>query len=1070
MTAGRAWAPALLKFWLLALAVLCSADASAQTRALTEIETRQYLLIWAGNYLGLVDGVWGPKSDEALTRWYLERYGRVPSYLSTSQRDDLIQDAAAAVAEAGFVVERDSSLDVTFAFPSSLLAPWPQDHVAARAFRSPDGRALLTVEYLGGRYVSLDQLYRIRSRIAGRMIEYEYFTSGWFVISGTESGQDFYERYAGKGEDLRGFSVRYPTGEGSKFSPAVVAMSNLFRPTARANDPLISFAENLPEQLIDVSQIWNDCVQADDVGARIRACTKIVSLKDPRGFSLHVAYYERATALASQRRWDSAIRDYSAAIRIQPNYAEAYYGRAEAYRETGPDHYGRALTDYHAAVRLLPSSHPWRTAAEQRIAQIKRPPGASAVLYEEPPPGAGADTSVTSVNAAVTWRYVNDGPHGPEIEANLDVPDRNMSIKFSLHKNLDDTLPASHLIEVVVDKPVRGRAIDSIPRIVLKPTEGARGQALVGAAAKVADGFFWIALSAADNDIAANLSLIRERNWIDLPFVYENGQRAILTFEKGPAGAEVFRRAEALWDLNDTPSVAPAPSDQFQIAVTRKAIELRATADAAARRASALRKRLLDLEADSTANQEALDVALAEAEAKDAVAVTLRGASVELEDRVAAASEALDRAQKRAADAEAAHRTSEVALSDAEAALVAARSNRDKARTHVESVQADATEAVAAAMDAEVIATTMREATRAIAGDAGVDPKSSALVAAAARAERDARERQTASRTAAEGLEMAKTELERAETVVSDAAGVRDAARDALALATTAAEAAHALADRFSQALQAREVELAAARAVADNADADAKEADATVRRYTAERASLAASVDRARADAEQAETESQIAEAAAVTAEALAGIIVPRSDEPLTLSPRQQTPAVGPFTGGGIVVDTSTRRIGGREVAWVTVKGIIKPGDDAYFNRALLTIDAPVVFVSLESPGGDVETGIKIGRTIWNNQYQTVVEGAECYSMCAYIWLAGRPRYMSPSAKIGFHAPWRGAEGDKVEVSSVGSAIVGGYLADLGFTAAAMAYMTAPGPSDFQVLTPADAERLAIYMQPWQQ
>lgn len=172
-----------------------------------------------------------------------------------------------------------------------------------------------------------------------------------------------------------------------------------------------------------------------------------------------------------------------------------------------------------------------------------------AILYEEPVDGAGADAAVTAVEAVVSWRYVGEGPNGPEVEANLDVPGRNMTIKFSLHKNGDDTLPASHLVEVVVDTPADfpGKSIGSIPRIVLKPTEGARGQPLVGAAAKVADGFFWIALSAAENDIASNLSLIRERNWIDLPFVYENGQRAILTFEKGPDGEAAFRQAFQAW-------------------------------------------------------------------------------------------------------------------------------------------------------------------------------------------------------------------------------------------------------------------------------------------------------------------------------------------------------------------------------------------------------------------------------------------------------------------------------------------------------------------------------------------
>jgi hypothetical protein len=172
-----------------------------------------------------------------------------------------------------------------------------------------------------------------------------------------------------------------------------------------------------------------------------------------------------------------------------------------------------------------------------------------AVLYEEPLDAANAASGVTAINAAVTWRYVDSGPNGPEVQADLQVPERGMKIKFTIHKNSDTTLPASHLIEVVVDTPpdFPGKGIKSVPRIVMKPTEEARGQPLVGAPAKVTDGFFWVALSAADADISANLALLRERNWIDLPFVYNTGQRAILTFEKGTPGDRVFEKAITAW-------------------------------------------------------------------------------------------------------------------------------------------------------------------------------------------------------------------------------------------------------------------------------------------------------------------------------------------------------------------------------------------------------------------------------------------------------------------------------------------------------------------------------------------
>jgi hypothetical protein len=173
-----------------------------------------------------------------------------------------------------------------------------------------------------------------------------------------------------------------------------------------------------------------------------------------------------------------------------------------------------------------------------------------AVLYEEPVNASGdANATVTTLNAAVTWRYVENSANGPSIEADLQVPARNLKLKVTIHKNADKSLPASHLIEIQVDTPsdLPGKGIKKVPRIVMKPTEEARGQPLVGAEAKITDGFFWIALSASEADISANLALLREREWIDLPFVYDTGQRAILTFEKGPQGDQVFQKAMAAW-------------------------------------------------------------------------------------------------------------------------------------------------------------------------------------------------------------------------------------------------------------------------------------------------------------------------------------------------------------------------------------------------------------------------------------------------------------------------------------------------------------------------------------------
>ncbi len=46
-------------------------------------------------------------------------------------------------------------------------------------------------------------------------------------------------------------------------------------------------------------------------------------------------YTQRGKLLASLKRYDEAITDYSRAIELDPNHTRAYTGRANAYTATG---------------------------------------------------------------------------------------------------------------------------------------------------------------------------------------------------------------------------------------------------------------------------------------------------------------------------------------------------------------------------------------------------------------------------------------------------------------------------------------------------------------------------------------------------------------------------------------------------------------------------------------------------------------------------------------------------------------------------------------------------------------
>jgi tetratricopeptide (TPR) repeat protein len=63
--------------------------------------------------------------------------------------------------------------------------------------------------------------------------------------------------------------------------------------------------------------------------------------------------YRYALRYFSGNDCDLAIADYTQAIRLIPSYAEAYYRRGDAYSEKGDDN--QAIADYEVALRINPN-------------------------------------------------------------------------------------------------------------------------------------------------------------------------------------------------------------------------------------------------------------------------------------------------------------------------------------------------------------------------------------------------------------------------------------------------------------------------------------------------------------------------------------------------------------------------------------------------------------------------------------------------------------------------------------------------------------------------------------------
>jgi hypothetical protein len=122
-------------------------------------------------------------------------------------------------------------------------------------------------------------------------------------------------------------------------------------------------------------------------------------------------------------------------------------------------------------------------------------------------------------------------------------------VRWSLRRNSDRSLPASHTIEIMFTLPADfpNGGISNIPGILMKQAEQTRGVPLAGLAVKVTTGFFLIGLSSTDTDMQRNIQLLKERAWFDVPVVYGNGRRAIMAIEKGTPGERAFADAFAAW-------------------------------------------------------------------------------------------------------------------------------------------------------------------------------------------------------------------------------------------------------------------------------------------------------------------------------------------------------------------------------------------------------------------------------------------------------------------------------------------------------------------------------------------
>lgn len=156
-----------------------------------------------------------------------------------------------------------------------------------------------------------------------------------------------------------------------------------------------------------------------------------------------------------------------------------------------------------------------------------------------------------------------------------------------------------------------------------------------------------------------------------------------------------------------------------------------------------------------------------------------------------------------------------------------------------------------------------------------------------------------------------------------------------------------------------------------------------------------------------------------------------------------------------------------------ISLTGVIDADSPRRLESALSKIREPWIAVYLDSPGGDLSAGLRIGR-ILRKRDATVTVGkltdsyqpapAGCYSACAFAFLGGSYRYVPEGSEFGVHrASSLTPRPSDLALGQIIAAKIGAYIREMGVDSELLDLTVKAGADSIYRLSKSELERLRV-------